>query len=102
MVICLQESVKASFCESDETVRVAYADLITSSKETLDSILELQEVCAVLKLEWKKIVMLSLICSIFSNFISQCFSLYVKYSLIAAFFLVPGSDCKESVSNPSC
>ncbi|KAL5072104.1 hypothetical protein RYX36_022991 [Vicia faba] len=43
MVICLQESVKASFCESDETVRVAYADLITSSKETLDSILELQE-----------------------------------------------------------
>ncbi|KAL5065388.1 hypothetical protein RYX36_009162 [Vicia faba] len=50
-----EESVKASFCESDETVRVAYADLITSSKETLDSILELQEVCAVLKLEWKKI-----------------------------------------------
>ncbi|CAJ2639421.1 unnamed protein product [Trifolium pratense] len=38
-----QESIKASFCESDETVRVAYADLITSSKETLDSILELQE-----------------------------------------------------------
>lgn len=51
MVICLQESVKASFCESDDTVRVAYADLITSSKETLDSILELQEVCAVLKFE---------------------------------------------------
>lgn len=40
----LQESIKASFCESDETVRAAYADLITSSKETLDSILELQEV----------------------------------------------------------
>ncbi|KAK2359369.1 rRNA processing protein [Trifolium repens] len=38
-----QESIKASFCESDETVRVACADLITSSKETLDSILELQE-----------------------------------------------------------
>ncbi|KAK2441644.1 hypothetical protein P8452_20385 [Trifolium repens] len=38
-----QESIKASFCESDETVRVAYSDLITSSKETLDSILELQE-----------------------------------------------------------
>nr|XP_027188014.1 putative uncharacterized protein DDB_G0270496 isoform X2 [Cicer arietinum] len=38
-----QESIKASFCESDETVRAAYADLITSSKETLDSILELQE-----------------------------------------------------------
>ncbi|GAU21050.1 hypothetical protein TSUD_132620, partial [Trifolium subterraneum] len=38
-----QESIKASFCESDETVRVAYEDLITSSKETLDSILELQE-----------------------------------------------------------
>lgn len=44
MVNCLQESIKASFCESDETVRVAYSDLITSSKETLDSILELQEV----------------------------------------------------------
>ncbi|CAK8540595.1 unnamed protein product [Lathyrus sativus] len=38
-----EESVKASFCESDETVRVAYADLITSSKETLNSMLELQE-----------------------------------------------------------
>jgi protein AATF/BFR2 len=38
MVNCLQESIKASFYESDETVRVAYADLITSSKETLDSI----------------------------------------------------------------
>ncbi|KAK7340480.1 hypothetical protein VNO77_21184 [Canavalia gladiata] len=38
-----QESVKSSFCESDETVREAYSDLMTSSKETLDSILELQE-----------------------------------------------------------
>ncbi|KAK2387611.1 rRNA processing protein [Trifolium repens] len=38
-----QEPIKTSFCESDETVRVAYSDLITSSKETLDSILELQE-----------------------------------------------------------
>ncbi|AES98142.1 putative apoptosis-antagonizing transcription factor, AATF leucine zipper-containing [Medicago truncatula] len=38
-----QESIKESFCESDETVRGAYEDLITSSKETLDSILELQE-----------------------------------------------------------
>ncbi|WJX38048.1 hypothetical protein P8452_25746 [Trifolium repens] len=38
-----QESIKTSFCESDDTVRVAYSDLITSSKETLDSILELQK-----------------------------------------------------------
>lgn len=40
----LQESIKSLFCETDETVRVAYSDLMTSSKETLDSILELQEV----------------------------------------------------------
>ncbi|KAL1322650.1 hypothetical protein AAHE18_14G211400 [Arachis hypogaea] len=38
-----QDPVKSSFCEADENVRVAYSDLITSSKETLDSILELQE-----------------------------------------------------------
>ncbi|XP_027350895.1 putative uncharacterized protein DDB_G0270496 [Abrus precatorius] len=38
-----QESVKSLFCESDETVREAYSDLMISSKETLDSILELQE-----------------------------------------------------------
>lgn len=38
-----QESIKSLFCETDETVRVAYSDLMTSSKETLDSILELQE-----------------------------------------------------------
>nr|ACU17662.1 unknown [Glycine max] len=38
-----QESIKSLFCETDETVRVAYSDLLTSSKETLDSILELQE-----------------------------------------------------------
>ncbi|XP_072079216.1 uncharacterized protein [Arachis hypogaea] len=38
-----QDPVKFSFCEADENVRVAYSDLITSSKETLDSILELQE-----------------------------------------------------------
>ncbi|TKY65232.1 AATF protein [Spatholobus suberectus] len=38
-----QESIKSMFCETDETVRVAYSDLMTSSKEALDSILELQE-----------------------------------------------------------
>ncbi|KAL5167295.1 Protein AATF [Glycine soja] len=38
-----QVSIKSLFCETDETVRVAYSDLMTSSKETLDSILELQE-----------------------------------------------------------
>ncbi|CAJ1827554.1 unnamed protein product [Sphenostylis stenocarpa] len=38
-----QESIKSSLCEADEAVKVAYSDLITSSKETLDSMLELQE-----------------------------------------------------------
>ncbi|CAL0304681.1 unnamed protein product [Lupinus luteus] len=38
-----QEPIKSSFCETDETVSVAYSNLVTSSKETLDSILELQE-----------------------------------------------------------
>ncbi|XP_014496540.1 putative uncharacterized protein DDB_G0270496 [Vigna radiata var. radiata] len=38
-----QEPIKSSFCEADEAVKVAYSDLVNSSKETLDSILELQE-----------------------------------------------------------
>ncbi|KAK3195159.1 hypothetical protein Dsin_026469 [Dipteronia sinensis] len=38
-----QEPVRASFCVSDEGVGTAYSDLITSSKKTLDSLLELQE-----------------------------------------------------------
>ncbi|KAI4354723.1 hypothetical protein L6164_003569 [Bauhinia variegata] len=38
-----QEPVRSSLCDSNESVSVAYSDLITSSKETLDSILELQE-----------------------------------------------------------
>ena len=37
-------SIRSSFYESDENVRLAHSDLMTSSKETLDSILELQEV----------------------------------------------------------
>lgn len=41
---CLQEPDRSSFCDSDEGVNVAYSDLITSSKKTLDSLLELQEV----------------------------------------------------------
>jgi len=40
----VQEPIKSSFCEADEAVKVAYSDLMTSSKETLDSILELQQV----------------------------------------------------------
>ncbi|XP_015889466.3 uncharacterized protein LOC107424237 isoform X1 [Ziziphus jujuba] len=38
-----QEPVRSSFCESDKDVSAAYSDLIISSKETLDSMLELQE-----------------------------------------------------------
>ena len=40
-----QETVKSSFCSEDEKVSTAYSELITSSKKTLDSLLELQEVC---------------------------------------------------------
>lgn len=36
--------MKSLFCNMDESVGEAYSNLITSSKETLDSILELQEV----------------------------------------------------------
>ncbi|KAK6240922.1 hypothetical protein QUC31_015403 [Theobroma cacao] len=38
-----QDPVRSSFCAADEAVNVAYSDLITSSKRTLDSLLELQE-----------------------------------------------------------
>ncbi|EXC35121.1 Protein AATF [Morus notabilis] len=38
-----QEPMRSSFCDSDETVHVAYSDLITSSQKTLDSLLGLQE-----------------------------------------------------------
>ncbi|KAL6981306.1 hypothetical protein U1Q18_022936 [Sarracenia purpurea var. burkii] len=38
-----KEPLKSSFCDSDSRVHEAYSDLITSSKSTLDSILELQE-----------------------------------------------------------
>ncbi|KAH7554614.1 hypothetical protein JRO89_XS12G0247200 [Xanthoceras sorbifolium] len=38
-----QEPVRSSFSVSDEGVGKAYSDLITSSKKTLDSLLELQE-----------------------------------------------------------
>lgn len=41
---CLQDAVRSSFCDSDEGVNVAYSDLIVSSKKTLDSLLELQQV----------------------------------------------------------
>ncbi|CAN7089853.1 hypothetical protein BRARA_I00655 [Brassica rapa] len=37
-----QEHVKLSFCSEDEKVSTAYAELIASSKKTLDSLLELQ------------------------------------------------------------
>ncbi|KAG5224683.1 hypothetical protein OIU78_022963 [Salix suchowensis] len=38
-----QEPVRSSFCDSDEVVGMAYADLITSAEKTLESLLELQE-----------------------------------------------------------
>ncbi|KAL5565065.1 hypothetical protein UlMin_028229, partial [Ulmus minor] len=38
-----QEPIKSSFCDWDKSVNVAYSDLITSSKQTLDSLLELEE-----------------------------------------------------------
>ncbi|CAG7860291.1 unnamed protein product [Brassica rapa] len=36
------EHVKSSFCSEDEKVSTAYAELVTSSKKTFDSLLELQ------------------------------------------------------------
>ncbi|KAK9154753.1 hypothetical protein Sjap_002233 [Stephania japonica] len=38
-----QEPLRSSFCDSDETVQKAYSDLITSSQQTLESLVELQE-----------------------------------------------------------
>ncbi|KAL7233693.1 hypothetical protein ACSBR1_017332 [Camellia fascicularis] len=38
-----KEPLKSSFCDSDSKVNEAYSDLITSSKKTLDSLVELQE-----------------------------------------------------------
>ncbi|CAL5382649.1 unnamed protein product [Camellia sinensis] len=38
-----KEPLKSSFCDSDSKVNEAYSGLITSSKKTLDSLLELQE-----------------------------------------------------------
>lgn len=39
-----QEPIRSSFCDSDDTVKDAYSDLLDSSRKTLDSILELQAV----------------------------------------------------------
>ncbi|KAJ8565577.1 hypothetical protein K7X08_008153 [Anisodus acutangulus] len=39
-----QEPIRSSFCDSEDTVKDAYSDLLASSRKTLDSILELQEV----------------------------------------------------------
>lgn len=39
-----QDPVRSSFCSSNEGVTAAYSDLITASKKTLDSLLELHEV----------------------------------------------------------
>jgi len=53
-----QEPIKSSFCTSDKLVNEAYSDLVSSCKETLDSMLELQEVCFFLGLVcivWVKI-----------------------------------------------
>ncbi|PPR81088.1 hypothetical protein GOBAR_AA39627 [Gossypium barbadense] len=38
-----KDPVRSSFCTSDEEVSAAYSDLITASKKTLDSLLELEE-----------------------------------------------------------
>ncbi|XP_010258807.1 PREDICTED: putative uncharacterized protein DDB_G0270496 isoform X2 [Nelumbo nucifera] len=38
-----QEPMRSSLCDSDEAVKKAYSDLITSSNQVLDSLLELQE-----------------------------------------------------------
>lgn len=38
-----QDPVRSSFCSSNEGVTAAYSDLITASKKTLDSLLELHE-----------------------------------------------------------
>lgn len=38
-----QEPVRSFFCEADDGVSAAYSDLITSSKKTIDSLLQLQE-----------------------------------------------------------
>ena len=39
-----QEPIRSSFCDSKDRVKDAYSDLLASSRKTLDSILELQEV----------------------------------------------------------
>ncbi|XP_060218958.1 uncharacterized protein LOC132645778 [Lycium barbarum] len=39
-----QEPIRSSFCDSEDTVKDAYTDLLASSTKTLNSILELQEV----------------------------------------------------------
>lgn len=44
MVHCLQEPLKSSFCGSDKATNKAYSDLITSSEQTINCFLELQEV----------------------------------------------------------
>lgn len=38
-----KEPIKSSFCDSDSKVNEAYSELIKSSKQTLDSLVELQE-----------------------------------------------------------
>nr|XP_028950919.1 protein AATF-like isoform X3 [Malus domestica] len=40
-----QEPVRSLFCDSHQVVSTAYSDLVDSSKRTLDSLAELQEVC---------------------------------------------------------
>nr|XP_009626222.1 putative uncharacterized protein DDB_G0270496 [Nicotiana tomentosiformis] len=39
-----QEPIRSSFCDSKDRVKDAYSDLLASSRKTLDTILELQEV----------------------------------------------------------
>jgi protein AATF/BFR2 len=44
LTVLLQEPIKTKFCNHDEEIEQAYEDLLTSSKQTLASMTELQEV----------------------------------------------------------
>jgi protein AATF/BFR2 len=44
MLARLQEPIKTMLCNHDTEIEHAYDDLLNSSKQTLDSMLELQEV----------------------------------------------------------
>ena len=43
-IVLLQDPTKSRFCSHDQEIEQAYVDLLDSSKQTLGSMLELQEV----------------------------------------------------------